>query len=327
MMKQDLQRIEATLRRLNTSSTQATQSAVASATSSGQTSTRSRLAQGPSFAIAKSACTSQSDSKASASSNSTPTNSPTPTAGIQPPPRARKPISATPPTVQPFPAQQSAAQPLSLPKFKLPSFSNHRHSFNSGLPLSLAKEIGLTVERWQAELRQVITQIQVLYAEGPIVNGWLEQEKEAATGSTQVDLDTAILRHGEGDELLRYVEKICESTSSAESADSENTVDVNTGVNNTDKSGAPAAGSATHAAQSTVQLDGRYQLCGLDSDGRLWCRPCPPDQIPTVSMAIARYRKLRVLLNRKEQLEVRLRHAAEALVEVQSYLQRMVQPT
>lgn len=227
-----------------------------------------------------------------------------------------------PQTVQPFPAQHIAAQPLSLPKFKLPSFSNHRHSFNSELPLSLAKEISSTVQRWQTELRQVILQIQDLYAEGPIVNGWLEQEKDSSASTTQVDIDTAILRHAEGEELLRYVEKICESPTSGQPADTPITDDINTKDADVIKKKAATAS----VSRPAFNPDGRYQLCGLDSDGRLWCRPCPPDQLPTVSMAIARYRNLRVLLNRKEQLEVRLRHAAEALVEVQSYLQRMVNP-
>lgn len=194
------------------------------------------------------------------------------------------------------------------------------------MPLSLAREITLTIERWQSELRQVIRQIQDLYGEGPIVNGWLEQEKDSGSASTQVDVDTAILRHAEGEELLRYVEKICEPSPNSETAatDIPNLIDAN------DLSGANpfVYPNDTEAASTTHPFNpnSRYQLCGLDTDGRLWCRPCPPDQLPTVSMAIARYRKLRSLLNRKEQLEVHLRHAAEALVEVQSYLQRMVQP-
>ncbi|MGP1383099.1 MAG: hypothetical protein ACTS2F_06025 [Thainema sp.] len=310
MMKQDLQRIEATLRRLNTAATSTVShvsQTAASVTSSGQSSSRSRSAQGVSFAIAKSARSSQAGTKSNATSAQT---VPAQTATIQSPPQPSKKVMGTPPpTVQPFPAQHSAAQPLSLPKFKLPSFSNHRHSFNTELPLSLAREISLTVERWQAELRQVIVQIQDLYAEGPIVNGWLEQEKESS--SAQVDIDTAILRNAEGEELLQYVEKICESTAASESADASNE---------------PTETLPASASHPSFNADSRYQLCGLDADGRLWCRPCPSEQLPTVSMAIARYRKLRVLLNRKEQLEVHLRHAAEALVEVQSYLQRMVQP-
>ncbi len=322
MMKQDLQRIEATLRRLNTASASTVPQTTASrspASISVQASRQSRSTPGVSFAIAKSAHAAQSRSQASAS--------PTATAApkIQAPPQPMRKTVGVPQTVQPFPAQHIAAQPLSLPKFKLPSFSNHRHSFNSELPLSLAREISSTVQRWQAELRQVIVQIQDLYAEGPIVNGWLEQEKDSSSSTTQVNIDTAILRHAEGEELLRYVEKICESPASSESVDTHpaDAIDVKN-TRNTD--GVQEKAVTASASQPTFNPDGRYQLCGLDSDGRLWCRPCPPDQLPTVSMAIARYRNLRVLLNRKEQLEVRLRHAAEALVEVQSYLQRMVNP-
>lgn len=326
MMKQDLQRIEATLRRLNT--TAAATSTLSQPTASGapasmpgQASRQSRSTPEVSFAIAKSAHAAQSRSQASTSSTATAAPK------IQAPPRPMRKATGASQTVQPFPAQHIATQPLSLPKFKLPSFSNHRHSFNSELPLSLAKEISATVRRWQSELRQVIVQIQDLYAEGPIVNGWLEQEKDSSSPTTQVDIDTAILRHAEGEELLRYVEKICESPASGQPADTP-AVDTpaTDGIDAKNADHIKKKAVTAPISQPAFNPDGRYQLCGLDSDGRLWCRPCPPAQLPTVSMAIARYRNLRVLLNRKEQLEVRLRHAAEALVEVQSYLQRMVNP-
>ena len=42
--------------------------------------------------------------------------------------------------------------------------------------------------------------------------------------------------------------------------------------------------------------------------------PVPPEQVPSVSMAIARYQQLRQLLERKQKLESRLNQLAETLV-------------
>ncbi len=57
-----------------------------------------------------------------------------------------------------------------------------------------------------------------------------------------------------------------------------------------------------------------YRLCRLESNGKLWFCPCPPDQVATVSVAIARYHQLRQLLSRKQDLESRLTQLSEALV-------------
>ncbi|NES96440.1 MAG: hypothetical protein F6K32_14640 [Desertifilum sp. SIO1I2] len=64
-----------------------------------------------------------------------------------------------------------------------------------------------------------------------------------------------------------------------------------------------------------------YRLCGLGEDGQLWFRPCPPEQVPSVSLAIARYQKLRQLLARKQYLETRLSQLAETLVILHGHLQ------
>lgn len=56
-----------------------------------------------------------------------------------------------------------------------------------------------------------------------------------------------------------------------------------------------------------------YRLCGLDADGQVWRRPCQPEQLPMISVAIARYQKLRQLLGRKKNLEIRLQRLAQTL--------------
>ncbi len=63
-----------------------------------------------------------------------------------------------------------------------------------------------------------------------------------------------------------------------------------------------------------------YRLCGFDAEGRVWSKYCPPDQVPGVSMAIARYQKLRSLLDRKQTLEQRLTELAETLIQIRSRL-------
>jgi hypothetical protein len=46
-----------------------------------------------------------------------------------------------------------------------------------------------------------------------------------------------------------------------------------------------------------------YHLCGFDAVGQKWSRPCPLAQLPSVSIAIARYQYLQQLLKRKHYFE------------------------
>ena len=184
--------------------------------------------------------------------------------------------------VQTFTTQENGSKTPSLPKFKSPTFSNHRHAANPGLAMNLLAEIQEQVVGWEKELQQILKQIQDIYLEGPIVNGWLESNsKETEQGGK------ATLRHAEVDRLMDYVEEIC----------------------------------ATTAKLSQSGHTG-YRLCGVDESGKVWTRPCPPDQVAAVSMAIARYQKLRQLLGRKQYLETRLGQLAETLVILHSHIQQ-----
>lgn len=107
--------------------------------------------------------------------------------------------------------------------------------------MNLAPELPTNVTACQVELQRIVQQIQALYQEGPIVDGWLES--------------------------------------------------------NPGKSPQPG-----------------YCLCGLDEAGNMWSYPCPPEQLPSVSMAIARYQQLLQLLERKQQIETRLNEVAHLLV-------------
>ncbi|MBH8572755.1 hypothetical protein I8752_06950 [Nostocaceae cyanobacterium CENA369] len=187
------------------------------------------------------------------------------------------------PEVQTFPAQDSGSKTPSLPKFKNPTFSSHRHGANPALAMNLLQEIQEHVAGWQIELQTLLQQIQDIYLEGPIVNGWLESNtREPEQGGT------ATLRHAEVERLMDYVEEICTN-----------------------------GGQVSYKSSRTG-----YRLCGLDTSGKVWSRPCPPEQVPTVSMAIARHQKLRQLLGRKQYLETRLSQLAETLVVLHSHIQQ-----
>jgi hypothetical protein len=187
-------------------------------------------------------------------------------------------------SVQTFPAQETGSKTPSLPKFKSPSFSNHRHGANPAFAMNLLQDIQETVAGWQIELQTILQEIQDIYLEGPVINGWLESNpQEAEPGGT------ATLRHAEVERLMDYVQEICES------------------------------GEKVSYQSSRTG----YRLCGIDESGKVWSRQCPVDQVPTVSMAIARYQKLRQLFGRKQHLETRLSQLAETLVALHSHIQQL----
>ncbi|WP_017306421.1 hypothetical protein [Spirulina subsalsa] len=178
-----------------------------------------------------------------------------PAAALQVPP-------APPPRAVSLPQRVRTVAPApsavpTLPELKSLQLSNHRHSVNPALATNLLKEIEEIVVGWQRELKQILVQIQDLYLEGPIVDGWLESH------------------HGQ---------------------------------------------DGLSSPSSDLGLRPGYRLCGLDEKGRLWTKPCPADQVASVSMAIARYQKLRQLLKKKQSLENRLSSLAETLVIVHSSL-------
>ena len=174
-------------------------------------------------------------------------------------------------SVQPFPIRENSPS-TPLPKSKLPQVSSQRHATNPHLSIGLLQEIEAIVQQWQSELEQVSQQIHALYAEGPIVDGWLEAQPPEAYQTMQ-PIGATTLRHAEIEHLKEYVDAIC---------------------------------SMPQPPFTDNQPRSGYRLCGLDADGQLWSRPCPPQQVAYVSLAIARYQKLRTLLGKKQSLENRL---------------------
>ncbi len=183
----------------------------------------------------------------------------------------------------PFPLPDQASHLPLLPRRKRPSFSRHRHDANPALAVKVLQDIQMAVEAWHQDLRQTVQHIQTLYMEGPMVDGWLETVDEQLVSAA--DLDAAILRHGDPQALSSYVERLCQSAETAPSA------------------GLPSAGLARPG----------YRLCSLDSDGRVQYYPCPPEQVSTLSLAIARHQKLRQLLDHKQYLEAKLKRTVEVM--------------
>jgi hypothetical protein len=190
-----------------------------------------------------------------------------------------------------------------LPPLASEAFVSQRHEVNPALALNLLTEIQTAVTTWQAQLRQIVQAMHLLYAQGPMVDGWLESSL-AATGTetgaeTGAATSSAIFRHGDADALMQYVEAL--ETVSAEGIVCDRSSKV-----------ASSGGSANAVAQ--------YRLCSLDETGNVRSWPCAPEQMAIVSTAIARYQKFKQLIDRKQCLEAKLQLAVDELTSVRTVL-------
>ncbi|MEO1067751.1 MAG: hypothetical protein AAFW95_01320 [Cyanobacteria bacterium J06638_6] len=207
-------------------------------------------------------------------------------------PTPRVPVPSEPSPIAPpsrlatFPVQGSPSNLPLPPRRKRPTFSRHRHDANPALAIKVLQDIQMSVEAWHQDLKQTVQRIQALYMEGPIVDGWLETDGEATPASQPPELDAALLRHGDPQALTGYVERLCQSLESP---------------------------TASPAPPSTALGRPGYRLCSLDSDGRVQHFPCPPDQLSTISLAVARHQKLRQLLDHKQFLEAKLKRTVDVM--------------
>jgi hypothetical protein len=182
--------------------------------------------------------------------------------------------------VQKFPKLE--LQDIHLPKPKSVTLTPHRNAPNPALAASLLQDMLAIVTTWQQELATIVQTIQTIYLEGAILDGWLE-----SLGTPCQQDETQAFRHADISELVSFVEKLQTGKLQPE---------------------------AIHAVPSN------YRLCGINPDGQLWSYPCPSDQVPAVSMAIARHHKLRPLLIRQADLETHLTRFSEDLVKLHGQL-------
>lgn len=165
-----------------------------------------------------------------------------------------------------------------LPKLKTLGLSSHIHSVNPVLALELLREISELVAGWHQDLKYVLEQIQLIYEEGPLIDGWLESHSLTSNPNFSTP------RKATMDGLMNYVEELTDPQVSYQT---------------------PRPG---------------YRLCGVNEYGQVWSRDCPPQEVPSVSLAIARYQKLQQLLVSKQNLETRLEGLTETLVMMRSSL-------
>lgn len=160
----------------------------------------------------------------------------------------------------PIPPLQPNRKAPTLPTFNSLGINEDNERVASSPDLSSTTPL-LTIP---GEVQEVIQQIESLYMEGPIVDGWLESypcESTLNSDRTVDDVDT-----------LEYV-----------------------------KAGSLEQEKVIYEAPRSC-----YRLNGVSETGQSWSYPCPIEQLPSVSVAIARYEKLMQLLDRKRDLEKRL---------------------
>lgn len=198
-----------------------------------------------------------------------------------------------------------------LPPVRSEAFMSQRHEVNPALALNLLNDIQSKVLRWQDQLRKIVQALNALHAQGPMVEGWIESSvaDADATGMGQ-DANATLLRHGDTDALLQYIDSL-----------------DNTSVSPAAPVGPISSPSANHSAanprgnvSANPKSSTEYRLCKLDANGRVQSQPCPAEQMGVVSIAIARYQKFKQLLEQKEVIDAKLKQAVEQLTQVRSSL-------
>lgn len=112
--------------------------------------------------------------KATTTSNSTPARSAAPP---NPSVKLSRPYETPQANIQLAPLPQDAQQ-------RSGAMVLQRSSSNPALAIHLLREIEEVIVGWQRELKQILVQVQNLYLEGPMVNGWLESlDQDANRGS------------------------------------------------------------------------------------------------------------------------------------------------
>jgi len=172
-----------------------------------------------------------------------------------------------------------------LPPVRSEAFISQRHEVNPALALSLLNDIHMKVLQWQDQLRQIVQALHTLHAQGPMVEGWIESSADVSNAGHAPD--ATVLRHGDTDTLLQYIDSLDHRSN-----------------------------ESVAAASQSIRTE--YRLCRLDESGQVRSQPCPAEQMGVVSIAIARYQKFKQLLDQKEILDAKLKQAVDQLTSVRA---------
>jgi hypothetical protein len=214
----------------------------------------------------------------------------------------------------------SIAKVIELPPLQCEAFVSQRHEVNPALALKLLQEIQASVSLWQQQQRQIVQAMQGLYAQGPMVDGWLQssllmttpQPPSAKAGAT-------VLRHGDPEALMKYVEAL-ESSAIDPTGIDPSSID-STEINSTETD-TQNADISQQRWDNPSDTSTQYQLCSLQGDGSIRTQLCPPEQMALVSTAIARYQKFKQLMLQKQAIEAKLQQAVDLLSGVRHQLQQ-----
>jgi len=214
------------------------------------------------------------------------------------------------------PASLSAVQ---LPPIDTAPFMSGRHEVNPAIALNLLRDIQTAITQWQAQQRQVIAAMRALYDQGPMVDGWLESTVSSQTNPAQsqptknADSSATILRHGDADALMQYVESL-------EGSHSQHLAPESVSEPNTNRD--PKSQSPVSAEAPPQQGQSEYWLCRLNDNGSVHSQRCPPEQMAVVGSAIARFQKFKQLKLQQQTLEVKLQEAVDSLTGFRDHLCR-----
>jgi hypothetical protein len=218
---------------------------------------------------------------------------------------------------------------IQLPPLPAEAVASQRHEVPPALAFNLLRDIQAMVNQWQVQQRQIMQAMQTLYAQGPMVDGWLQSSLDLAKAEVPQSTDTysTIFRHGDADALMQYVEALEGDKAASEALFEPFSAPAGAAEPSLampDYRGEPPTTGAHPNSQNTSQQSSQtqYQLCSLAEDGTVRSQVCPVEQMALVSSAIARYQKFKQLMGQKQAIEAKLQQAVEALTTVRSDLQQ-----
>ncbi len=173
----------------------------------------------------------------------------------------------------------------------MPRFQLSQSDLQATLPvpvtaMNLLRDIEAAVIGWQSALHRVLSQIQQLYSDGPMIDGWLEsaspEQPQHRAKQLRAELeDAAIWGNHYGNH------------------------------------------PGTHQGHHNYIPEPTYYVCGHTETGEFWSRPCPPEQVASISLAISRYQKLQEYLRYKQTIEHHLAELAKTILEFHGQVRRI----